>query len=328
MLISFQDIIGQERGKTFLITSFSNHKISHAYLFRGPAGVGKKGMARAFAALVNCRDTEGEQICGSCPSCLKFASDSHPDFLHLQASGAYIKIDQIRELKRQLTYAPFEGKYRIILIDDIHQNLRGTEAANSLLKSLEEPPPYSIFILTADEAGEILPTILSRCQIIPFYPLPEEEVIRILGAEGCDRLTATTLAGLSEGSLGNARFLLKREFLDLRQEIVETLTSCSRSDPDVDRIFRLSDKAAELKGDMEKLLDLVSNWFRDIVMSVQGLSNRLINPDLRELTASAAGRWSVGELLEKLECIRLARKQLQRNCNSGLVLEVLFFDLL
>lgn len=285
-------------------------------------------MARAFAALVNCQASEDDRVCGKCPSCLKFESDNYPDFLHLQASGAYIKIDQIRELKKQLTYAPFEGKYRIILIDDIHQSLRGKEAANSLLKSLEEPPPNSIFILTADEAGEILPTILSRCQIIPFYPLPGEEVTRVLEEEGVDRLTASALTGLSEGSLGRARFLANREILELRREIAGMLINGSPDSPDVDLIFQLSDKAAALKGEVERLLDLLANWLRDVILAGQGLDDRLINLDLQEITTRAANCWTREDLLRKLDSIQLARKQLQRNCNSGLVLEVLFFDLL
>lgn len=327
MLINFQDIIGQERGKNLLTVCCSKQKISHAYLFRGPAGVGKKSLARAFAALLNCSAANGNRVCGACPSCLKFKSGSHPDFLHIQARGASIKIDQIRELKKLLSYPPFEGNYRIILIDDIHRNLKGKEAANSLLKSLEEPPPYSVFILTADEAGEILPTILSRCQVIPFYPLPHEEVVRRLEAEGIDRPAALALAGLSEGSLGRAYLLAEREILDLRREIAETLVF-SNDNPDLDRIFKLCDKAAALKEDAERLLDLLANWLRDIILAGQGFNDRLINRDLQKLTIKAVKRWDHPAMLEKLDFIQLARRQLQRNCNSGLVFEVLFFDLL
>lgn len=328
MLITFQDIIGQERAKDLLRTCRANNKISHAYLFRGPAGVGKKSLAQAFAALINCRAAEGDLVCGQCPSCLKFASGNHPDFRHIQASGAYIKIDQIRELKKQLAYAPFEGSYRVILLDDIHQNLRGREAANSLLKSLEEPPPYSIFILTADEAGMVLPTILSRCQLIPLYPLPREEVTRVLESEGVDALTASSLAGFSEGSLGLARYLAGGKILELRREIAEMLVAGSPDKPDVDRIFALSDRGAALKQDLEKLLDLLANWFRDVILADRGFKDRLINLDLQELTMKATGRWNQKELSAKLSSVRQARSQLQRNCNPGLVLEVLFFELL
>ncbi|MGM0681715.1 MAG: DNA polymerase III subunit delta' C-terminal domain-containing protein, partial [Thermodesulfobacteriota bacterium] len=185
----------------------------------------------------------------------------------------------------------------------------------------------SIFILTADEAGEVLPTIFSRCQVIPFYPLPHEEVVRRLEAEGIDRPAALALTGLSEGSLGRAFLLANREILDLRREIVETLVF-GNDNPDLDRIFRLSDKAAALKEDAERLLDLLANWLRDVILAGQGLNGRLINLDLQKLTTRAVKRWNHRAMLEKLDFIQMARKQLRRNCNSGLVFEVLFFDLL
>ena len=183
-LISFRDIIGQEKAKQILRLAFARQKTCHAYLFQGPVGVGKKMAARAFAAFLNCRQQDRDDSCGQCPACRKMASGNHPDFLSIEPDGAQIKIDQIRELKKILSYSLVEDGYRVVVLADIHQTMTRKEVANSLLKTLEEPPVQTVFVLTAVEAAGILPTIVSRCQVIPFFPLPFDLAAAALSAEG------------------------------------------------------------------------------------------------------------------------------------------------
>lgn len=329
MLIPLASVIGQEKAKHFLTGSFARGRTSHAFLFRGPAGVGKKTTAQAFAAYINCHSPPEGDICGSCLSCLKYASGNHPDFIHLEPQGAAIRIDQIRELKRALTYPPFEARYRVILITDIHQTMRRKEVTNSILKTLEEPPDNTIFILTGDEAGDILPTILSRCQIIAFYPLPYDQVARVLISEGVDGETAATLSAISEGSLGRARLLVKEELLSLRKEIVHTLVNSSADHPQtVTNTYALAEKAANLKDNLDELLDLLTIWIRDLLLAGNGLADKAISLDVQELLPAAARKWSAEELERKIGHIDEARLQLGRNCNRTLVCEVLLFNLL
>ena len=175
--MAFSEIIGQPKAVKLLNRSLTSGRLAHAYLFTGPDGVGKNTTARSMAGLLLCDNTSGTDPCGFCPGCQKFASGNHPDFLHIKPQGAVIKIDQVRELKKALSFSPFEAEYRVTILEDVHTMRR--EAANSLLKLLEEPPPDNILLLTADESEQLLTTIVSRCQVIPFSPIPREQTAEI-----------------------------------------------------------------------------------------------------------------------------------------------------
>lgn len=321
----FAEVLGQAKAKEMLRRAMASAKMSHAYLFRGPAGVGKKTMAHAFAATINCLEPVDHQACGTCPSCLKFRSGNHPDFQMIAPEGASIKIQQIRELKKSLAFPPFEARYRVILLADAHTMRR--ETANSLLKTLEEPPANTVLILTADEASGVLPTIVSRCQVIPFFALPQAEVAQTLMAEAeTPPEAAATLAAIAEGSLGRARMLRDKELLPLRQEIVATLLKLPPDGPEtVETVFSLAEEAATLKEELPELLDLLRTWYRDLLLAG---STQPLNQDLAFTWGAARQRWPEPELFARLARIDRAKRELARNCNRALVCEVLFFGLL
>ncbi|MCK5480956.1 MAG: DNA polymerase III subunit delta', partial [Gammaproteobacteria bacterium] len=143
----FINLLGQDKAKSLLREAVARDRMSHAYLFRGPDGVGKKRAALTFASYINCQDPDMDDACGQCISCKKYLSGNHPDLLSVQPDTAVIKIGQIRELKKQLVFPPLEAKCRVVVIEDVHTMKR--EAANSLLKTLEEPPEQNLLILTA-----------------------------------------------------------------------------------------------------------------------------------------------------------------------------------
>jgi len=326
--LSFAGIIGQDKAKKMLRRAVAQDRLAHAFLFKGPMGVGKKTLARTFAAALNCQTPQGAEPCGHCPSCRKFNAGSHPDFIVIEPEGAAIKINQVRELKKNLAFPPFEAKIRVALLCEIHTMRR--EAANSLLKTLEEPPAQTMIVLTADEAGGILPTILSRCQTVPFFPLPQEEVAEILAQEA--KITpesAATLAAMAEGSLGRARLLLAKDLLGLRREIIDHLLRLQPNTPAaVQALFELAESAAKLKEDLSELLNLLTTWLHDLLLFGHGASGSIINHDLSPTFPAACRRWSGGQLSERLRLMDTARKQLARNCNPTAVCEVLFFGML
>ncbi|KPK23357.1 MAG: hypothetical protein AMJ61_15885 [Desulfobacterales bacterium SG8_35_2] len=327
--LRFAFLLGHKKPKTLLRHAVAKNKLAHAYLFRGPDGVGKKKAARTLAAFLNCKTPLEHDACGRCSSCRKYSSGNHPDLIMVEPDGAAIKIGQVRELKHQLTFPPLEARIRVIVLEDIHTMRR--EAANSLLKTLEEPAQDNLLILTADLKGEILPTILSRCQIIPFGPLDHGDMVQVLMQEDeMDESTALSLAALSEGSLGRAKFLWQENLLALRQEVIEELLLAQLNQAEaVGVVFLLSEKTAALKENISEFLALLRLWYRDILLvTAGGQETSITNKDLSVPLQAASQRWNISQLHEKLRSIDTAEKQLRRNCSRALVLETLFFDLI
>ena len=165
----FDSIIDQERPIRILLSLLFHGTIPHALLFTGIEGVGKKTAAVALAMACNCRRPVAVEPCGECAACRKIAAGAHPDILRVSPAGAMIKIDQIRELCQVLTMKPYEARVRVVIIADAHT--LNPAAGNALLKMLEEPPARTVLILTAPQTGDLLPTIVSRCQHIRFKPI-------------------------------------------------------------------------------------------------------------------------------------------------------------
>lgn len=326
---TFASLIGQHKAKSLFCRAIAADKVSHSYLLRGPAGVGKKRAAMTFAARLNCLAPVNDDACGTCRSCHKFASHNHPDLSMITADGVSFKINQIRALKKELAFPPFESRYRIVILGDIQNMTR--EAANSLLKTLEEPPDNTVLLLTVDEAADTLNTIVSRCQTIPFLPLPPEAVAELLRQDNpsLDHAIAHTASRVAAGSIGQARLLLETGLITLRREIVEALCRFRKNDSAaVEIIFSLAEKAAELKAELPALCDLLALWLRDAILIKTGEEARIVNHDLAHLLPETARRFTTDMLLSRLTDIETAKNQLARNCNRPLVCEVLFFGLL
>jgi DNA polymerase-3 subunit delta' len=324
----FKNLLGHDRAKSLLREAVSNNKVGHAYLFRGPDGVGKKRAAVTFGAFLNC-ENRGDDACGRCASCRKYIGGSHPDFIHIAPDGAAIKIGQVRELKHQLAFPPLEATTRVILLEDIHTMRR--EAANSLLKTLEEPAPNNLLILTADQSGTILPTIISRCQVIPFGPLDHEEMAMVLMREhDLEESRALALASVAEGSLGRAKLLMEEKLLAFRQEVVEELLLKQNNQAEItSRVYRFSERGAALKENIYEFLALLRLWYRDLVLAAAGVpESSVANKDLASCLPAALKRWDPVQLHRRLHLLDRAERQLSHNCSRSLVLEALFFDLL
>ncbi len=197
-------------------------QLPQASLFTGPEGVGKKTLASSLAALANCKgDTEAE-LCGTCSSCVKEAAGHHPDILLFQPHKNLIRIDTMRELNREVQFRPFEGRLRYFIIDQAETMTE--EAANCILKTLEEPPDTTRIILISSFSHRLLPTIRSRCQAFPFHPLGREEILRYLE----NHLTEDHLeirASLAEGSIAVALKLDLEETLEQRDRMLGLLIS-------------------------------------------------------------------------------------------------------
>lgn len=324
------EIQGQPKAVKLMSRALENERLAHAYLFTGPDGVGKVTAARALAAVLFCRQETAAAPCGSCPGCLKFATENHPDFLHIVPQGATIKIDQVRELKKVLSFPPLEADHRITLLEDVHTMRR--EAANSLLKLLEEPPAGNILLLTADEAEPILPTIISRCQVIPFFPLPFDLTAKIIRQQNPVLATdkTTFLASLTNGCPGLAQSFDAEELLKLRKEIIETLLEQEDNEAEeTETALILAAQAAEIKDGLESLINLLRFFFKETMLAqLQNTSRKSSSHELDLEVKRARERWNLTELSDKVDAIDYAETALARNCNRNLVCEVLFMHLL
>jgi len=196
-------IRGQETVVGLLSAALSGERLGHAYLFHGPAGVGKTTLARDFARALACENGSG---CGSCGACKRFEHGNYADLVSLPVDGASLKIEETRRLNSTLAHSPREGRRKIALIPRAERMT--TEAQNALLKTLEAPPAASIMLLTTEALDSLLPTIISRCQLLRCNGLSQRLLCELLIAEGTVEELARSAAARAEGSLSRARALL------------------------------------------------------------------------------------------------------------------------
>ena len=180
----FSTVVGQSHITTTLKNAIRNKQLAHAFLFCGPRGVGKTTCARILAKAINCENPAADgEACNACHSCISFNEGSSLNIHELDAASNN-SVDDIRTLVDQVRFAPQAGKYKVYIIDEVH--MLSSSAFNAFLKTLEEPPPYAIFILATTEKHKILPTILSRCQIFDFKRITNQDIMDHL-QEICDK---------------------------------------------------------------------------------------------------------------------------------------------
>jgi DNA polymerase-3 subunit delta' len=334
----FKEIIGQEKAIGFLRGVIATDKIAPAYLFTGMQGIGKRTTAMAFALLLNCMNPVDGDGCRRCSSCKKISDGNHPDlvFIGPNKEKKAIGIDQIREINRHLAFSPVLGRYRIIVIDPAEK--MSDEAANAFLKALEEPPPGNILILNVRDPDQLPPTIVSRCQRVPFKPLPTQDIEDWLLREGnVDKESAKILARLSEGSLGEAIKLANDDLFTERLNLTTTLHSVMNGSPDMllDLAQKFSDlgkRAAtnkELKDDrIALMLGIWKSLFRDmLVIKLGGAVDLILNSDLTDHLKKASTLYSVDGLMRSLAVIARAEHDLMENRNILFLLERSLIDL-
>ncbi|MBW1742352.1 MAG: DNA polymerase III subunit delta' [Deltaproteobacteria bacterium] len=319
----FDAIIGQERPARFLAQMLQKRSIPTALLFTGVDGIGRQRTAIALGMALNCSNPVGMSACGKCDSCRKIISGSHPDIITVEPDGVFIKINQVRDISKQLKFAPFEGGWRIVIINDAQS--MNLEASNAILKILEEPPKHTIFILTASQTTDLIPTIVSRCQQIAFRPIPHEKVAQLLIEDrGLDRQTARTLAISTKGSLGKALSMDAEKWKAWRSSIVEQISTLSGET--IQPLFAFAETLSGDKNRLADALEMIMMWFRDVLIS-KVTPDRIISEDFENEIRSASQEESVDSLLEKLEAVHFAQKAIARNANARLTIEVMLLRL-
>jgi len=312
------------------------NEVPHAMLFTGEAGIGKQTTAMNFAMAIHCEHpgpmAGGVSFsgagtidpCGACRPCRNIASGSHPDVHCVGPSGAYIRIDAIRSLCETVSLRPVEGDMRIALIADAHR--MNAEAGNALLKVLEEPPGKTVFILTAPQAADLLPTIVSRCRQIRFSPIPEDRLTDYLvDHAGLSQRDASAIARLAGGSIGTALSLSGNHgIIAHRKQVIERMEMIFREPGGYDLQW-----AETLAADREKALlslEIMKSWLRDLAVFPVA-PDRIVNSDDAPRISENAGRLEKKRLLEKMDAIWQAERALQSNAKPRLAMEALFMKL-
>ena len=315
-------VIGHEWAVDQLDRALRHGRMRHAYLFTGPAHIGKTTLARALAAALNC--TGDEPPCGHCRACTLIAKNTHPDVTTVEAEGSTLKIDQIRGLQQMLALRPYEARYRVAILRRFHE-ARPT-AQDALLKTLEEPSPNTVLILTANAADSLLPTIISRCQPLHLRPLPIDTVRAALEQDwNAPPDTAQTLAQISGGRIGWAIHALHNpDDLDQRNatlDLLETILSGNRR-----ARFALIDRLSLDKPALLDMLDVWQGYWRDTLLIAGGSRAPVTNTDHLDAITQLAGQVGVDSARQALEATRRTISYLDKNTNTRLALEVLSLD--
>jgi DNA polymerase-3 subunit delta' len=321
------------RGHEGLVQAFAQAwrrgRLAHAYLFVGPEGIGKRRFALALAKALLCEDRPADRLeaCGRCPACVLAAAGTHPDLFTLcrPEQGNELSIDALRELCRGFLLKSARGRAKVAILDDADD--LSEAAANCFLKTLEEPPPHSVFILIGTGRKRQLPTIVSRCQVVPFAPLPESLVAELLQREEVpDPALIPRLARLAEGSPGQARTMADPALWSFRRRLLEGL---AREQPDTVGLARqwlelaeeAGKEAAAQRRQAGLVLRLLIGALHDALRVSLGGTPRLADPEELALLRGLASRLSAELLLQLIDRCLEADEQLGRYVQVVLVLE-------
>ncbi len=308
----------------FLKQLLKKDAVPHALLFSGMAGTGKFAAAKEFAKALNCLDPQDYDSCGVCRECHKLDEGLHPDLVYVgSGDGVSIKIEQVRELRKRFRFRPFEGKFRVVIIQEAQKLLEA--AANALLKMLEEPPKGNVFILLTPEPQMLLPTIVSRCCQVRFQPFEDEVVAQYLAREGgLPRDDAARIARLAAGSIEKARWLTEEDKVASWKEVVarlENLDTLSILD-----FFPMVSDWAKNRETAERDLEFIRLWVRDLILFRLAWDYPL-SFELNGRTKEAARTLPPERLFQLYDSVEQAMQGLKVNANLQMTLEGVCLDI-
>ncbi|MGO4111387.1 DNA polymerase III subunit delta' [Paenibacillus sp. YAF4_2] len=322
--MSMEQVAGQWKAKRILKHALQSGKVSHAYLFYGASGTGRTAMARAFAKALFC-STGGDDACDHCLECRKFENGNQPDLLTIKPDGQSIKIDQIRDLQRELAYRGSGTSRKVYIVE--RAETMTLQAANSLLKFLEEPLSPIVAILITDNGQAVLPTIRSRAQWVPFLPFSASEMLQTLIEEGTPALLARAAVQLSSGLDGAREIIQQNTFAEIRNVVIqlgkESLTRFTAGMITAQQQFFKTDLASEA----QLLLSLLVLWFKDMIQFQAGRQESIVYIDQLDWISKHAFNRPIESWISCIEHTLEAGKRIRANVSPQLAVEQLLVNL-
>lgn len=321
----WKDIHHQPQAVTILRQSVSNGRVAHAYLFAGPQGAGKKQTAIQLAKSIFCTNSHDGDSCETCIDCQRVHHCNHPDLHVIEPDGASIKIEQIRNLRKEFQYQAVEAKRKVYII--YAADTMTIPAANSLLKFLEEPVGDVTAILLTDKPHGILPTIRSRCQFIPFHDVPWQSIADQLIAEGFKVADAKVASHIVK-NVDEAKDLCQSElFAELRKVVIQFYQENFANKANV--YLQFNNKIlldARFKDESDLFIELSILWFQDLLRLLIGHDDEIANVDALPVLQEQAKKETVTKIAEKIDLLLKMQNRL-KFMNPQLALEQLVLQL-
>jgi DNA polymerase-3 subunit delta' len=326
--MAFSQIWGQQSAVRILRQALIHNRLAQAYLLAGPDGVGKRLTALTLAKAMNClAPPEPGEACEACSSCSKINSANHADVVQIEPDGDLIKIDQVRELQRQLRFRPLEGGRRACILDGADR--LNEAAANALLKTLEEPPAETHLFLISARPHRLLPTILSRCQWVKFRPLARSHLAQILrSVSALSEEQALFFASLSGGSASQALLLGDRLDFQKRVAWLQTFGGLFQKSPA--EIFEICGQMAKEEEGLQDLLEIWKFWVRDLLVCKaipEGKEDRFVNHDCLDEIQGQARKFSFEQLQDFYRRLAESQRSLALKVNRQAALETLLLEM-
>ncbi|CAM4485247.1 DNA polymerase III subunit delta' [Paenibacillus tarimensis] len=316
--MSFQTIPGQDKAKRILQTALRREQVSHAYLFSGPQGTGREAAALAFAQALFC-EKAGDDACGECLACRKFMHGNEPDLHRIAPEGASIKIDQIRELQRDMSYRAESTKRKVYIMEQAEKMT--LQAANGLLKFLEEPAASVVAILITENSHAVLPTIRSRAQLVPFLPVSRSEMLGQLLEEGQPELLARAAVQLASGLDASRRLIQQEGFAETRNVVIQLgKDSLERFSSAIvtagQQVFK-----SGLDYSSDLLIALLVLWYKDLLHIQAGRKQDLVYIDQADWLSKHAFQRPPETWVRHMELALEAERRIRAHVSPQLALE-------
>lgn len=326
-MAGFKDILGHEQIISHLQNAITMDKVSHAYIINGPDKSGKRMLAEAFAAALQCEKGDGE-ACGECHSCRQAEGRNQPDIIYVSHEKPNtISVDDIRtQVNHDIVIKPYSSKYKIYIIDEAEK--MNVQAQNALLKTIEEPPAYAVLLLLSTNADTFLPTILSRCVTLNIRAVPDEKIKKFL-MSNCQipDYQADVCVAFAQGNVGKAIQLASSEdFNELKAAMLQLVKRVR--DIDLYEMAEAVKQIGEYKLQINDYFDLMMIWYRDVLMfKATGDVNNLIFKDEVYDIKRQAEKSSYNGIEEILRALAKAQIRLNANVNFDLVIELLLLTI-